>query len=483
MPRLRVLIAAFDGLQPSQVTPEATPVVHALAARGVTFARHRGVFPTVTRVNAASMVTGRYPGGHGLLGNTLVFPELDRASPVAALEPELSRVAAVTDGRVLLAPTLGELLASTGRSFATVVGGTSGNAYVQHPRATQVGGGVFHPEFALPGRLYPEMLARVGPWPPKDPPALGRIRHVAETFLRCLVPLVDPEVGLVWFPEPDTSQHASGVGSPPARAALTTADAELGRILETLARTGVEPDVLVVSDHGYSTIARGIDVEREVRAAGFAPGGQKGGVAVAPNGGAVLFYVHDGAADVVARLATWLAGQPWAGALIGGSETAVRLGLLPGALAGVTGPRGADIVMSCRWDSADGANGFPGRCDAVDGAQPGQGTHGSGSPQELRCTLVAAGPSFREGLVSEVPSGNVDLTPTVLRLLDVRPSAAFDGRPLVEALRAGNSGSIPVPPVTRRTVERPGGGGHQRLVIEEVGGTRYLMELGRDLPP
>src|SRR5262245_59443929 len=106
---LRVLIAAFDGLQPSQVRPDLTPTIHRLARDGVTFARHHAVFPTVTRVNAASMVTGRHPGGHGLLGNTLVVPEWTPYRAIAALVPELEAIAGKT-GRVLLAPTLGEML-------------------------------------------------------------------------------------------------------------------------------------------------------------------------------------------------------------------------------------------------------------------------------------------------------------------------------------------------------------------------------------
>ena len=56
-----VLIVVFDGLQPSQVTPELMPNLSALAAEGVTFGNHHPVFPTVTRTNAASMVTGRSP--------------------------------------------------------------------------------------------------------------------------------------------------------------------------------------------------------------------------------------------------------------------------------------------------------------------------------------------------------------------------------------------------------------------------------------
>src|SRR2546428_5176885 len=233
VPRLRVLIAAFDGLLPAQITAPATPTIHALITRGVVFNRHRAVFPTVTRVNVASMVTGRHPGGHGLLGNTLVIPELDRFRPMAALEPTLRRVAALPGGRVLLAPTLGELLAPAGLTFGSVVGGSSGNAYVQHPRAEQVGGAVLHAEFALPDRLYPAMIAQLGPWPPKRAPELARITRVGDALLEYLIPQVDPDVALVWFPEPDTSQHASGVGSVTAREALAAADAQLRRILET----------------------------------------------------------------------------------------------------------------------------------------------------------------------------------------------------------------------------------------------------------
>src|SRR5262249_6197125 len=159
--------------------------------------------------------------------------------------------------------------------------------------------------------LYAPMIARFGPWPPKTAPAIGRIRRAADVLLDYLLPEVDPAVALVWLPEPDTSQHAAGVGSPPAVEALAAADAELGRILAELERRGVEPDVLVVSDHGYSTIARHVPVEALVREAGFPPGEAPGGVAVAANGGATLFYVRDADPGVLERLAGWLVAQPW----------------------------------------------------------------------------------------------------------------------------------------------------------------------------
>ena len=57
-----VLIAVFDGLQPAQVIPELMPNLASLAAQGITFTNHHPVYPSVTRVNVSSVVTGRYPG-------------------------------------------------------------------------------------------------------------------------------------------------------------------------------------------------------------------------------------------------------------------------------------------------------------------------------------------------------------------------------------------------------------------------------------
>src|SRR5439155_19090569 len=162
-----------------------------------------------------------------------------------------------------------------------------------------------------------------------------------------------------------------------------------------------------------------------VREAGFPPGHAPGGVTVAANGGAALFYTHDSNRGVLEQLTEWLVAQPWTGALVAGRAEGVALGLLPGDLVGLGGPRAADVTLSFRWDSAGTANGFAGCADSAEGA-PGLGIHGSGSPHELRCVLIARGPSFRQGMVSDLPSGNVYLAPTVLRLLGVTTDAALD---------------------------------------------------------
>jgi arylsulfatase A-like enzyme len=276
---------------------------------------------------------------------------------------------------------------------------------------------------------------------------------------------VNPDVALLWFPEPDTSQHAVGVGAGPAIEALAVADAELGRMIGELATRGASPDVLVVSDHGYSTIARRIQLEEVVRAAGFQAGDRPGGVTVAANGGAALFYVRGSEPRALERFTRWLVAQPWAGALVAGSAAGVELGLLPADAVGLAGPRAPDVVLSFRWDGA-----------------PGLGTHGSGSPQELRCTLVGSGPSFRRGCVSELPSGNVDVAPTVLRLLGVTTDAPLDGRPLIEGLREATE---PAPAAASPAYyEAHCHLGDTRMVfhavVERVGAARYVASLSAE---
>ena len=120
------------------------------------------------------------------------------------------------------------------------------------------------------------------------------MERVVDVVTRYVLEERQPAVAMMWLSEPDVSQHSHGVGSPEALNAIREADGQFGRLLDWLEQAGraTETDIIVVSDHGYSTITEVVDVEAELRRAGFPPGGEPGGVTVAPNGGAVLFYRH-----------------------------------------------------------------------------------------------------------------------------------------------------------------------------------------------
>ena len=463
-----ILIAAFDGLQPAQVRHDLAPNLARFAGEGVFFSAHHPVFPSVTRVNAASIVTGVGPGAHGLPANTMVARDYDPNLVFSALEPTLAAVAAKT-GNALFVPTLADILASHGMEYVAIGVGTSGNAYVHNPRADESGGATIHPDFTLPYSLNDELLSRFGPWPDEVMPNTGRYDRAIRILTEYVLPERQPAVSLIWSSEPDKAQHAHGVGSPMSDRAVREADDRFGRILRWLDANGhADANILVVSDHGYSTIQEEVDVEWYVRHAGFSPDD----VLVAPNGGSVLFYTRD--ADVALRLAEWLMQRPWCGALLASERVGDIEGALPLALSGGDGPRGPDIAMSFGWDSRDNDAGYAGYAYSS-GGQPGQGQHGSMSRHEMNNVLLARGPAFRKSARIQSPTGNVDVAPTVLSILGISAPEHMEGRPITEAL----TGGAPVEwaaETHRAERETPSGTYCQHVRASRVGATVYIDE-------
>ena len=473
-----VLIFALDGLQPAQVNLKLMPNLSALAAKGVTFAKHHAVFPTVTRTNVSSLVTGRHPGGHGLAANFLVIREFEPHHPLPAMEPQLDQVARKT-GRVLLAPTLADILHQHQQEYVAIGVGTSGNAYLQNPAADRSGGATIHPDFTLPYSLNEEIIGRFGPWPEEARPNTPRMAHAVRIMTEYILPERQPAVSLIWSSEPDKTQHVAGVGSDLSDAAVKEADQQLGNLMAWLKHTGraTTTDVMVVSDHGYSTISEVVNVETLVREAGFPPGDEIGGVVVAPNGGSVLFYVRDEDHAIAEGLATWLMDQDWCGTITASQAVASITGTLPASLVGNEGPRVPDITMSFRWVSSANEAGYRGKVYSAR-ASPGLGQHGSMSRHEMNNVLFAWGPSFKAGVKLEVPSGNIDLAPTVLAILGMSGDATMDGRVLEEALAGGPEADDVGWSTELHNTERELADNvyRQQIKLSQVGNTTYVDE-------
>ena len=465
-----IFIAAFDGLQPAQVRPDLMPNLARFASEGVFFENHHPVFPSVTRINAASMVTGTYSGQHGLAANTMVARDHDPTAVFSALEPTLAEIARET-GRVLFTPTLADILSEHDMEYTAIGVGTSGNAYVHNPRADESGGATIHPEFTLPYDLSDKLRPRFGEWPDEAMPNTPRLDHAVRILTEHILPERQPAVALIWSSEPDKAQHAHGVGSEMSDRAIREADARFGSILEWLDSNGrgADTDILVISDHGYSTIQEVVDVEWYTRDAGFSPQD----VLVAPNGGSALFYCRD--EEVTRSLAAWLVERPWCGALLASKAAGEIEGTLPMSLAGAEGPRAPELAMSFGWDSRPNEAGYKGYAYST-GGQPGQGQHGSMSRHEMNNTLVARGPSFRQGARVQSPTGNVDLAPTVLHLLGIAAPDHMEGRVLEEALADGQD-SVDWTSTTHRAERKTSAGMYcQTVRVSTVGSTSYLDE-------
>ena len=475
-----IIIVAFDGLQPAQATPALMPSLAAFANDGVAFDNHHAVYPSVTRINAASMVTGRHPGGHGIAANMLVMRDFDPYNAFSAMEPTLAKVAIKTP--VLLSPTLADTLSRHGREYVAVGTGTSGNAYLHNPNAARVGGATIHPDFCLPSALHSEITRRFGDWPGEGETNADRLARAVDIMTEYVLVERKPAVSFLWFSEPDHAQHAHGVGAAVSARALREADEQFGRLLSWLSANGMDADtdVMVVSDHGYSTIREVIDIETLLRDAGFSPGDEAGGVTVATNGGSTLFYAHGSDAATADRLASWLMRQRWCGAIVASDAVGRIDGALPASLIGVQGRRAPDLAMSFRWDSSVNPAGFLGYVFSTGGgAELGQ--HGSMSRHEMRNALFARGGGFKRGARVQSPTGNIDLAPTILELLGMS-GEAMDGRVLSEALADG--GAMDWQTTTHRAERRFDDGTYrQSITVSTVGNTTYVDEGNADFSP
>jgi len=143
----------------------------------------------------------------------------------------------------------------------------------------------------------------------------------------------------------------------------------------------------------------------------------------------------------------------------------------------IDGDRAPDVEMSFRWNENKNQFGVAGMMDGDWQRAAGKGTHATLSKFDLHNTLIAAGPDFRHGTTDELPSGNVDLAPTICAILGIKSSAAMDGRVLVEAMTSENT---PLPKAGTENLEATkkfsAGTWRQQLKISRVGSTSYFDE-------
>jgi arylsulfatase A-like enzyme len=147
--------------------------------------------------------------------------------------------------------------------------------------------------------------------------------------------------------------------------------------------------------------------------------------------------------------------------------------VVPGTLSFETArwnhPRSGQILVSANWTDEANAAGFRGTT-----TQGGVAGHGTSSPFDIHNTLIAAGPDFRERATSEVPTGNVDIAPTLLHLLGVPAPPTMAGRIIHESFRNGPSAaSIRVEQMSE-TARTPDGTYELTARFSIAAGHRYL---------
>ncbi len=487
-----VVVIVWDGLRPDCVTPELTPTLWQLRTNGVWFARHHPVYPSITEANGTALATGAYPRRSDVLGDTEYRPVFYTNRPIGMENlGAIREIEARGHGRFLGAPTVAEVLQQ--RGLRTAVAGTKTVALLLD-RAERSDndplGRVLFANATLPSSLWSQLTNRFGPPPAARIPNTARDEWTARCLITGLWSNAVPSFSMLWMSDPDTTQHRLGVGSPRDLEAIRGLDRNLSLVLGELDRRGVraKTDVMVVSDHGFSTVMRAADTAATLRRAGlnaqrrFSGPPAEGDVLVVGNAGSAFIYVIGHQPAVVQKAVTALQSDPFAGTIF--TQTGLP-GTFPLSEARLDSPDAPDIVLSLRWQSGQYTNRLPGLIyEDGTGRGSGHGTHATLSPTDMHNTCIASGPDFRAGVTNTVASGNVDIAPTVLWLLGVQPPDPMDGRVLSEALAPATA---PPPRIEQRKIEAhtdvPEGEWSQYLSFTEVNGVRYLDEGNGQFTP
>lgn len=483
-----VVVVVWDGMRPDFITPQFAPNLYSLATNGVFFKRHHPVYISSTEVNGAALATGMHPGESGIIANTDYRPELSLLSTFATEGSDpVWRGDLLSDGKYMRTPTLAEMLQDAG--IPTIIAGAKPVALL-HDRSRRKQSAAEKESVTLfEGKTLPrsagEGLAKANddkPFPTNIvQPNTGQDNWTTRSLTKVLWRKNVPKYTLLWLSEPDKSQHEFAPGSPKAIEAIESSDKNLGEVIKTLKEKGVyeKTDLFVVSDHGFSTIEKGPNIVETLKRARFSAtkkfeNPEPGDIMVIGLGGSVMFYVFDRTEEVVRDLVSFLQTADFTGVIFSRLKLEGTFPLDSVRYSATNNP--PDVVISLRWNAGLNEHGAPGMFQSAEGTR-GKGSHASLSPFDMNNTLVAAGPDLKRGLVNSVPSGNIDLTPTILWLLGVKPSHALNGRVLHEALTTSKEAP---PEVNERRLEASREVGlfrwQQYLKFSEVGQTIYFDE-------
>lgn len=259
----------------------------------------------------------------------------------------------------------------------------------------------------------------------------------------------------------------------PIRTALANVDRQIGRILDAHEEHGLtgRVNIFVTADHGFSTFTGRATIAGLLREHGLDEG-------VTVVGRGMIFLKRDDP-ELLKRIVTLLQQTDWVGTVFTRPE---RPGAIEGAIPGTFSfdaihwnhKRSADILVEPQWTDEKNEHGYRGTT-----TYRGTAGHGSASPFDIHIPLIAAGPDIKPGLRSPVPTGNIDLTPTLYHLHGIRSVPDMDGRILHELLRDGPTpGSVTIDVQTRLISTTLPDGREYRAEIDlvRVGSTTYLRQ-------
>jgi predicted AlkP superfamily pyrophosphatase or phosphodiesterase len=209
-----VILVSFDGFRHDYVERYNLPAFKSFIKKGSSAEGLIPSFPSKTFPNHYSLVTGLYPGHHGLVDNTFYDPAREELYAMRIRER-------VRDGYYYGGTPLWQLAREQGLKSGSVM-------WVGSESSTT------HPDYFFP---YEESM-----------PDTVRINHVI-SWLN-LPPSERPHFITLYFSSPDHESHTYGPVSEETRAAVLRSDKIVETLMKKLQSINLPVNVILVSDHG-----------------------------------------------------------------------------------------------------------------------------------------------------------------------------------------------------------------------------------------
>lgn len=384
------VVVLFDGFSPLMMDGVATPNFDRLAREGTSSRHLVPSFPALSMVNHTTFQTGCWPAHHGIVANEFIDPKLgvygtkmDRADAVWRTGCESIWQAAERQGApAAVFNFVGRWSSATG-NMASII-----NEEV--------------------------------PWKDHENDDLILIKAAAA--------LSNPKTRLValYFDYPDSVAHGDGVHGDKTKLAVAKADAVVGRLLAMIEALPKDRavDLVVAADHGMTKVDKVINLDTLRRLHGFEAD-------VAYGSGTAMLYLKPG--SDAARVAKALARYR-------DVFKVYRKGHLPDNAHIGTGERVGDLVLITRPPYSFQGHEimkpeFIARAENASGPaiyEPKEkwfhSMHGfDPSIEAMHAIFYAWGPGIAKGKV--LPRVEmIDVAPTVLDLLKLKPGKDTDGK-------------------------------------------------------
>jgi predicted AlkP superfamily pyrophosphatase or phosphodiesterase len=417
MQRPKVIVISLDAFGAASLhEPQLpAPTLQAMMRRGAYAASMQPINPTVTWPNHTAMVTGVDASLHHLVVNGMVVNQRTATQPRIEMWVPKARLVAV--------PTVYDAAHNAGLTTAQVDWVAIEDApgidwqFAERPDAH----GAIEQDLLRQRVVTADQLAHFG-----EPSQAWRDR----IYTRAAIDIIQqhhPDLLLLHLLALDSIEHETGYGNDAGRNTIAFLDDRVKDVVDAVRAAGEldRTTFIIVSDHGQQSVHQRLHPNVLLRQAGLQAGSAERPAYCLPDGGFALVYQPHATAASRKQLKALFAGRP-----------GIRSALTPAeaAKAGWPTPTHSEQAPDLLLYAADGYDFVAGDTGAFVTSTREIGAHGYPNTNPLmQGIFIAAGAGIRP--TGEIPAFlNVDIAPTIARLLDIS-LGAVQGRPLTDILQ------------------------------------------------